>query len=303
MIKEKLRLFSGASMCALGTLVLMSCEGGNNAQDETQTCLKLVPSPIFIKTATITIGSDVTYPEERPARQIRISAFDIDVTEVTNAQFAEFVKATKYVTDAERAQPGFGAAGAAVFKTPTATHPNWWQFVEGANWRHPEGPDSNIVGRDMDPVVQVTFNDARAYADWTGRQIPTEAEWEYAAGGGATTLYVWGNELTPKGEHMANYWQGAFPLTNTEEDGFARRAPVGCFPQNAFGLYDMIGNVWEWTATEYQESASEPIMTIKGGSYLCAENYCRRYRAAARQAQEAGLPTNHIGFRTVARAE
>lgn len=234
------------------------------------------------------MGSDEAYAEERPARTTSLSTFDIDATEVTNAQFRGFVDATGYVTDAEKIQAGFGEKGSAVFSMPSATNPNGWQFIEGANWRHPEGPKSSIEGQDNYPVVQVSYNDAKAYADWAGRRLPSEAEWEYAAAG-------------DQGPDDANTWQGAFPIQNKAEDGYAFRAPIGCYPANENGLYDMIGNVWEWTDTIYQETEGEAIYAIKGGSFLCAPNYCRRYRASARQPEEAGLPTNHIGFRTVSK--
>jgi len=260
--------------------------------------------PVTIKPAEFQMGNesrigDDLYPEEGPVRTASVDAFNMDRTEVTNAQFAEFVEATGYVTDAEKDQPGFGVSGGAVFMPPTGDYQSWWRFMEGTNWRHPDGPDSSINGRDQYPVVQVSLNDARAYAKWAGRRLPSEAEWEYAAGAGADTRYVWGDERAPGGEEQANTWQGNFPLENKGADGHVGKAPVGCFPPNAFGLYDMIGNVWEWTDTEFQESNGEPIHVIKGGSFLCAENYCRRYRSAARQPQEAGLPTNHVGFRTV----
>ena len=261
---------------------------------------------------SFTMGAHPVYSEEGPPRVVEVEAFDIDATEVTNAQFAGFVAATGYVTDAEKPQLGFNVAGGVVFRPPTLTNPSWWHFVEGANWRHPEGPESTITGRDYEPVVQVSHKDAKAYASWAGRRLPQEAEWEYAANAGADTLYVWGDERAPEGREMANSWQGTFPIQNTAADGYAKRAPVGCYPPNDFGLYDMIGNVWEWTDTAASSSATAPVTTsattpangeavyrIKGGSFLCAPNFCRRYRAAARQSQEAGLPTSHIGFRTV----
>ena len=191
-----------------------------------------------------------------------------------------------------------------MFRPPTLENPSWWHFVEGANWRIPEGPEipiSTAKTRPHEPVVQVSFNDARAYAAWAGRRLPNETEWEYAANAGADTKYVWGDERAPGGVEMANTWQGTFPIQNTQADGYAKRSPVGCFPANAFGLYDMIGNVWEWTDTVAAQTELETVYTIKGGSFLCAPNFCRRYRAAARQAQEAGLPTSHIGFRTVSK--
>ena len=151
----------------------------------------------------------------------------------------------------------------------------------------------------MDPVVQVSFNDAKAYAQWAGGRLPSEAEWEYAAAAGSDTHFVWGTERAPNGKEQANTWQGAFPIQNTLDDGYRLRAPVGCYEPNAFGLYDMVGNVWEWTGSTWGEENDAAGYVIKGGSFLCAENYCRRYRASARQPQEAGLPTNHIGFRVV----
>ena len=246
----------------------------------------------------VAIGTNNGYPEE-VAREVDLVAFDIDVMEVTNAQFREFVTDTGYVTTAELPQPGIGKAGAAVFKTPSQNNPNWWQFVEGANWQNPEGPESDIIGKENEPVVQISLVDARAYAGWAGRSLPTEGQWEYAARAGRQSTYVWGEERAPNGEEQANTWQGAFPIRNSAKDGYHLRAPVGCFKPNDFGLYDMIGNVWEWTTTEYQQTRTPNSYTIKGGSYLCAENFCARYRAPARQAQEADFSTNHIGFRTV----
>lgn len=250
--------------------------------------------------AKLKLGMNGIYPEEFE-RSAVVRDYDIDIHEVTNAQFDAFVKATNYVTTAETPQAGFDTAGAAVFIKPTATHPNWWRFVEGANWRQPEGPESNINGQENYPVVQVSYEDALAYANWAGRDLPTEAEWEYAAKGNSEAKYVWGDERTPNGKEMANTWQGGFPIQNSQKDGYASRAPIACFPANEFGLYDMIGNVWEWTKSETRQSANTPIYVIKGGSYLCAENFCARYRSGARQFQEADFPTNHIGFRTVSR--
>ncbi len=294
---------------------LLACQKKNEPEPEpklvevgsVETLLGFCDPPpsdrVKIKAATFQMGGDL-YPEEGPVREVSVRAFDIDRTEVTNAQFADFVEATSYVTDAEKAQPGFDVDGGAVFMQPTEEFPSWWRFIEGADWRHPEGPDSSIEGKAQYPVVQVSYNDAKAYADWAGRRLPTEVEWEYAAGAGATTNFVWGDEKTPGGKEQANTWQGNFPLENTAEDGHTGQAPVGCYPPNNFGLYDMIGNVWEWTDTVFQAGnpgveGGEPIHVIKGGSFLCADNYCRRYRSAARQPQEVGLPTNHVGFRTV----
>lgn len=264
-------------------------------------CLSAAPAVVSIPQGEGRMGSDAAYPEERPARPVRSGGFSIDAVEVSNAAFARFVAATGYITDAERPQPGFEVPGAAVFAYPTPENPSWWRFVEGASWRAPEGPGSSIEGLEALPVVQVSQRDAVAYAAWAGGRLPTETEWEFAARAGSTTRYVWGDALAPKGVLQANTWQGPFPVRNSGDDGYLSRAPGGCFPPNGFGLYDMIGNVWEWTATPYDDPVAEgeARYTIKGGSYLCAENYCHRFRASARQAQEAGLPTNHIGFRIV----
>ncbi|MGH8193746.1 MAG: SUMF1/EgtB/PvdO family nonheme iron enzyme [Woeseiaceae bacterium] len=268
-------------------------------------------------TATVPAGrfamGSEHYPEEGPVVEVAVVAFDIDRHEVTNAQFRRFVAETGYITSAERAtELGFEANGSAVFADAR------WAFVPGADWRHPEGPDSTIEGRDFEPVVQVSFEDAGAYAGWAGRALPSERQWEYAARAGLDGAeYAWGDTLTPGGEYRANTWQGEFPASNTGGDGFEGRAPVGCFEANSYGLYDMIGNVWEWTADPYQathvrddthEHAGSgfdprqpgvPVGVIKGGSFLCAENFCRRYRPAARHPQDTQLGTNHLGFRTV----
>ena len=270
-------------------------------QSAADTCLVSLPGAVTIPGGESPIGRDNAYPEEAPAGIQSFESFNIDAHEVTNDQFEKFVSETGYVTSAEKNQPGFDAPGAAIFHTPTATHPSWWRFVEGANWRAPTGPGSDINEKGSHPVVQISHADAMAYAKWAGRDLPSEAQWEYAARAGANTLYVWGDKLTPAGQHRANTWQGVFPMQNSEDDGYARSAPAGCFKPNAFGLYDMIGNVWEWTDTEYKESSGEKVYAIKGGSFLCAPSYCRRYRASARQPQEAGFSTNHIGFRTVSK--
>lgn len=289
-------------------MVLCACQAEPNGalmteKNRASSCLKAVPAPVIIKGGQGIIGSDNTYREERPVRAVTVGTLSVDATEVTNARFAAFVDATGYVTMAETLQPGFDRIGAAVFTPPSALSPSWWQFVDGANWRAPEGPGSSIDGKDNEPVVQIAHADAQAYAKWAGRRLPTEAEWEYAARAGSKSLYIWGEERAPGGVEPANTWQGNFPLQNSEVDGFATRAPIGCYRPNSWGLYDMIGNVWEWTDTPYRRSEGEAVYTLKGGSFLCAPNYCRRYRAPARQPQEAGLSTNHIGFRTVADIE
>jgi len=246
------------------------------------------------------MGSNSGYPEEK-IRSAFVDGYDIDNTEVTNAQFRAFVKATNYITTAEKPQPGSGLVGGAVFRPPSPSNPGWWHFVEGANWRHPEGPGSDINGGDLNPVVQVSLIDAKAYANWVGRSIPSEVQWEYAARAGRDSEFVWGDQKTVNGVEQANTWQGAFPIENTLQDGYELRAPIGCYEPNAFGLYDMIGNVWEWTDTDYEFTRTPNSYTIKGGSFLCAPNFCARYRAPARQSQEADFSTNHIGFRTVSR--
>lgn len=284
----------------IGLLIcLAGCGDSSDKVVRQDRCLSRIPEPVSLKAMEVKVGSNAGYREERLERMVKIEGFDIDATEVTNGQFAKFIKETGYVTDAEKQQLGFGKPGAAVFTVPNDLNPNWWLFVEGAQWRTPEGPESTINGRGADPVVQVSYNDAKAYTSWAGRRLPTQEEWEYAARAGSDTRFVWGEERNPDGKNMANTWQGAFPIQNTAVDGYHLRAPVGCFPPNGFGLYDMIGNVWEWTDTLYKDSVGEPVYTIKGGSYLCADNYCRRYTPTSRQPQEAGLPTNHIGFRTV----
>jgi len=274
------------------------------------------PERAGIPAGAFTMGAIDQYPEEGPTARVTVASFDIDTHEVTNAEFARFVAATGYVTSAERAtELGFKAPGSAVF---TGTS---WGFVEGAMWRHPDGPDATIEGRDDEPVVQVSLKDAQAYAKWAHRALPTEAQWEYAARGGLDgATYAWGDALTPAGKYMANTWQGVFPLVDTGDDGHTGRAPVGCYAPNGYGVFDMIGNVWEWTADPYYPAHDAganarndapkgfdprqpdiPVGVIKGGSYLCAADYCARYRPAARHAQDTGLGTNHIGFRTVGR--
>ncbi len=266
------------------------------------------------------------YPEERRAHEVTLDGFWIDRYEVTNRQFAEFVEATGYVTVAERKPetdwfpPGYPAAlqvaGGAVFMPPKRVEnpddlTQWWQFVAGANWRHPLGPDSDIANRLDHPVVQVTFEDASAYARWAGKQLPTEAQWEYAARGGlAEQPYTWGDDYRPGGKWMANTWQGEFPLEDRGEDGYTGTAPVGRYPPNGYGLYDMAGNVWEIARDPYRprhtasdgdegDEARFSQHVIKGGSYLCSPTFCMRYRPAARQAQDDLMPTSHIGFRTI----
>lgn len=234
---------------------------------------------VHIAAGTFVFGSTRGYADERPQRSVRVRSFWIDRTEVTNAQFADFVAATGYVTDAER------GGGAAVFVMPTVGDTvkpgNWWQLINSASWRHPHGANSGKTVKGHAPVVNVTYRDALAYAHWLGRELPTEQQWEFAAKARHRNAAADRNLRDMRGKPLANVWQGFFPLENRIEDGFAARAPVGCFSPNRNGLYDMIGNVWEWTADLYDNRhSSKPTVAkspkrrvIKGGSFLCADNY------------------------------
>jgi sulfatase modifying factor 1 len=248
------------------------------------------------------LGSERGYAEERPLASREVAPFWIDRTEVTNAQFASFVKATGYVTAAER-----GGDGAVVFREPAPTEvpaPNsWWHLQPGADWKHPDGAATHIDGRAHEPAVDLTYADALAYARWLGRALPDELQWEFAAKAGRA------NEVADRDVRDgggANFWQGLFPYHDAAVDGFDRRAPVGCYAANALGLHDMVGNVWEWTAdlwTDAHAPGAAPVkdrQVIKGGSFLCADNYCARARASSRQGQESDLPAAHVGFRTIA---
>ena len=288
------------------------------------------------------MGSDLHYPEERPARRVKVDGFRIELTPVTNRNFQKFVEATGYITFAEvppdpKDYPGILPhmlqAGSLVFTPPDRpvdlrNAANWWTFMFGADWRRPYGEGSSIDGLEDHPVVHVSYRDAEAYAAWAGKALPTEAEWEFVARGGLEGAeYAWGSELVPDGRHMANTWQGPFPLRNLAEDGFERTSPVGSFPPNPYGLFDMIGNVWEWTtdwftprnaapaktccipsnprgpseAESYDPQFRIPRKVVKGGSHLCAPNYCRRYRPAARHAQPIDTSMSHVGFRSIVR--
>lgn len=278
------------------------------------------------------LGSEEFYPEEGPVHQVTVEGFWMDDGPVTNAQYRAFVAATGYLTLAERhpdpdlypgVDPAWLVPGALVFTPPprpvSLDDPrNWWTYVQGACWWQPEGPGSSIEGREEHPVVHIAFEDAGAYAEWAGKSLPTEAEWEVAARGGLDgAAYVWGDEFTPGGRHMANTWQGDFPHENLAQDGFKRTSTVGAFPPNGYGLFDMVGNVWEWTVDEYRSTRSAqggacctvarsrsgeiPQKVVKGGSHLCAPNYCLRYRPAARQGQAVDTATSHLGFRCIRR--
>lgn len=262
---------------------------------------------------TLQMGADNFEPEERPVRAVDVAPFAIMQHEVTNRQFKAFVDATGYQTVAERGLsreqfPGMPEAyykpASMVFVAPAQIDNltdigQWWQIIEGADWQHPEGPDSDLTGRWDHPVVHIAYEDAIAFADWRGEDLPTEAEWEWAARGGLVGQdYTWGDQHPTKEQPRANHWQGVFPLVNLNWDGFQRTAPVGCFEANGYGLYDMAGNVWEWTKDSYAATGEH---VIKGGSYLCADNFCGRYRPAARQGGAVDGGTDHIGFRTVKR--
>lgn len=292
------------------------------------------------------MGSDNHYPEEGPAHDVIVDDFLIDATPITNAQFARFVAATGYLTTAEMAPdprdypgalPDMLKPGSLVFVparhgTPLTHWQEWWHYAFGAQWRHPLGSQSNLDGLDDHPVVHVSHLDALAYAEWAGKSLPTEAEWEYASRGGLQGAdYAWGNERLPDGQHLANTWQGEFPWENTREDGWLRTSPVRAYPANGYGLFDMIGNVWEWTAdywTEHhpapeakacciprnprvttqvgsadpcQPEITIPRAVLKGGSHLCAPSYCQRYRPAARHPEPTDTSTSHVGFRCIRR--
>ena len=283
------------------------------------------PGMVWVPGGSFTLG-DTVYPEETPLRPTQLPGFWMDRTEVTNDEFAAFVQATGYLTVAERPvdttrHPGLPAAlqqpGAVVFVMPNEVRgrgdlSQWWRYTPGANWRHPGGPDTRLDGRGAFPVTAVTWADAQAYARWKGRALPSEAQWEWAARAARP-------EPAPAHEQPreANTWQGLFPVVNSSEDGFVGLAPVGCYAPNALGLHDMIGNVWELTADTWTphhadadapapdqvpaglRSGAEAQQVIKGGSFLCAPNYCMRYRAGARQPQDRDLGASHLGFRTI----
>jgi formylglycine-generating enzyme len=304
------------------------------------------PDMILIPGGTFRMGSDKHYPEEASVHRVTVDGFWIDRTPVTNAQFRAFVEATGYVTFAEIAPdpkdypgalPHMLKAGSLVFSPPKRpvdlrNWSSWWTFKFGANWRRPNGAGSSIRGHDDHPVVHVAYKDAEAYAQWAGKALPTEAEWEFAARGGRDGAeFAWGDTFMPGGRAMANTWQGEFPRQNLATHGYERTSPVDAFPPNDYGLYDMIGNVWEWTTDWFspkheadapkaccipenprggpeagsfdpcQPQISIPRKVLKGGSHLCAPNYCRRYRPAARHPQPVDTSTSHVGFRCVMR--
>ncbi|HEY1881706.1 MAG TPA: formylglycine-generating enzyme family protein [Candidatus Cybelea sp.] len=307
-----------------------------------------VDDMVRIEGGEFAMGSNDFYPEERPVRRAEAGAFFIDRHPVTNEQFSRFADGTGYVTLAERpidpaqypgAIPEMCVPGSLVFR-PTRgpvdlrDWSQWWAWTPGASWRHPLGPDSAIDDAGLHPVVHVAFEDVEAYAAWAGKSLPTEAEWEFAARGGLDgAVYTWGDEMIPGGKYMANTWQGEFPWQALDLDGFSRTSPVGSFPANGYGLFDMAGNVWEWTTDWYstqpgtveskpccggaqarlanigesydpnQPNIRIPRKVLKGGSHLCAPNYCLRFRPAARSPQMIDTSMSHLGFRCILRDE
>jgi formylglycine-generating enzyme len=308
------------------------------------------PGMVWIPGGEFSMGSDAASDslcrvpgvtrDAQPIHRVAVDGFWMDATEVTNAQFAAFIRATGYVTVAERrptrqefpdARPEDLVPGSTVFTPPAQPVPlhdalQWWRYVPGADWRHPTGPASTIAGRDKYPVVHIAYADAVAYATWAGKRLPTEAEWEFAARGGAAgNLYAWGNDLKPHGTFHANIHQGTFPVTDSGEDGFAGIAPVARFPPNGYGLFDVAGNVWEWTSDWYRpdyyatlaaqggvarnpqgpDASFDPAeaglqkRVQRGGSFLCTEQYCTRYLVGTRGKGEIGTGSNHLGFRCV----
>jgi sulfatase modifying factor 1 len=311
--------------------------------------LKTAPqNMVWIPGGTFKMGSEKHYQEEAPVHTVKVDGFWMDIYTVSNAEFRKFVEETNYVTYAERplnpndypgALPELLVPGSLVFqkakqRVDLRNFANWWDYIPHANWKQPYGPGSTIEGKDDYPVTQVSLEDVEAYAKWAGKEIPTEAEWEFAARGGQEEKeFAWGDEVTPEGMFMANYWQGEFPWQNLMLDGHEGLAPVGFYPANGYGLFDMTGNVWEWTSDWYRDKHPEnpqkaccipqnprggfmensydprqpnikiPRKVLKGGSHLCAINYCYRYRPAARIPQMIDSAACHLGFRCIKRVQ
>jgi sulfatase modifying factor 1 len=342
---------SGLAGLAIGLVLVGGCHSGKSTEDRAGDAqAKAQPGMVWIPGGEFIMGTDdpESYEHERPAHTVRVSGFWMDETEVTNAQFKTFTEATHYLTVAERkpdweelkkqVPPGVPkpadsllVAGSLTFKKPSEPvvlndYSLWWKWQPGADWRHPEGKGSDLEGRWNHPVVHVAYEDAMAYCQWAHKRLPTEAEWEFASRGGKQQeRYGWGKEVTSNGKFMANTYQGSFPVSNTKEDGFESTAPVKSFPANPYGLYDIIGNVWEWTNdwydVNYYKTLAAAQVTVnprgpakcydpqepysqkrvsRGGSFLCASNYCVNYRPSARQGTAFDSGSSNIGFRCVA---
>ena len=333
-------MISRTSVIFFSSLLIFSvsaCRQGSAPVNSTAAAIDTVPGKmVWIPASTFKMGSDdPAFPDAKPVHEVTLDGFWMDEHEVTNAQFAKFVEATGYKTVAEqpvdpRDFPGVPlenlVPGSGVFTPPGQPVPldnplQWWRYVPGASWRNPHGPESSIEGKPNDPVVHISYTDAMAYAEWAGKRLPTEAEWEYAAQGGkGRQTYYWGSELKPGGKWMANIYQGSFPDANTGEDGYLEVAPVKSFPANGYGLYDMDGNVWEWCSDFYRPDYYEnsPAKNPKGpadsydpdepgvvkrvqrgGSFLCSDEYCIRYRPGSRGKGEINSASNNLGFRCV----
>ncbi len=347
-------LISNTSLfsCLAAVLIMTACNNKTQKEGESKIAQNQNPTAnmILIKGGEFEMGTDdpKSMPNERPAHLVKVESFWMDEHPVTNAEFRRFVEATGYKTTAERAvdwedlkkqlPPGTSKPddsvllpGSMVFTPPShqvdlMDMSGWWTWTTGANWLHPQGPNSTIEGKEDYPVTQVSWDDANAYAQWAGKRLPTEAEWEYAAWGGAKgTRYYWGNELEENGKYMANTFTGSFPYENTIADGFEGLAPINSFPPNGYGLYDMAGNVWNWTADLYNDTNHAELSAAcyapganprqmgaavpdefrrvtKGGSFLCNPSYCESYRPTARRGTPHDTGMEHIGFRCVKNA-
>ena len=312
---------SGDSQLEQAPAPKLAASSTSKGRNEQKSAPSIYPSNLVaLKGGTFRMGSDADEGEpsdgEAPSRLVTIQPFLMQASTVSNQQFAEFVKATDYVTLAQEHGHSFVFAGLLPHDFPhtrgVADAP-WWREVPGANWQHPEGRGSTIAQRGLHPVVHVSWFDAKAYCDWAGLRLPTEAEWEYAARGGLVDQrYAWGDELSPQGTLQCNIWQGRFPQHNTLEDGYYGTAPVDAFAPNAYGLFNVCGNVWEWSADWFHNNFSDQALVdpkgppqgvkrvLRGGSYLCHDSYCNRYRVAARSSNQATASTGHMGFRCAA---